>query len=131
MSLGKKLGKLRQDKKLTQEEAAKMIGISRSRLALYETDKRDLDTDTLKQISIFYNVSIDELLGNEQKNTSEQTRNSEVDKLANEIRANPKYLELHRLVKELPDDKVRSVLEFAEFAKLKGKDRRPDDDDDF
>ncbi|MDF2635419.1 MAG: helix-turn-helix domain protein [Pelosinus sp.] len=65
MSLGKRLSQLRRDKKLTQEQASKLLNISRSRIALYETDKRDIDTDTLRQFAEFYGVTTDYLLGHE------------------------------------------------------------------
>lgn len=62
MSLGKRLSQLRKSKELTQEQASKLLNISRSRIALYETDKRDIDTETLRQLAEFYGVTTDYLL---------------------------------------------------------------------
>lgn len=61
--IGNRLVELRKEKGLTQEELAKALNISRSALSLYEIGKRDPDTETLKKIAEYFNVSIDYLLG--------------------------------------------------------------------
>lgn len=65
MTLGKRLAFLRQSRDLTQSELAALTFISRSRLALYETDKRAPDLQTLKQLAKFYDVTTDYLLEND------------------------------------------------------------------
>ncbi|HHV73076.1 MAG TPA: helix-turn-helix domain-containing protein [Thermoanaerobacterium sp.] len=60
---GERLSQLRKEKGLTQEELAKALNMTRSSLSLYEIGKRDPDTDTLKKIADFFNVSTDYLLG--------------------------------------------------------------------
>lgn len=65
------------------------------------------------------------------KNSSEQHRNLEVEQLATELQTNPEYLELHRLMKNMPKKAAKEVLSFARYKDLEGKDRGPDDDDDF
>ncbi|EGT4532609.1 TPA: helix-turn-helix domain-containing protein [Clostridioides difficile] len=54
---------LRIKNKLTQEELAEKLCISRSALSLYELNKRKPDFDTLIKISKFFNVSVDSILG--------------------------------------------------------------------
>lgn len=63
MTLGKRIANLRTEKKLTQEELAKIIGISRGSLSMYEIDKREPDMATLKKIADFFDISVDYLLG--------------------------------------------------------------------
>lgn len=63
MTFGKRLARLREDKNLTQKELADLTSISRSRLSLYETDKREPDLQTVKQLASFFKVSLDDLLG--------------------------------------------------------------------
>ena len=63
MSFGKRLASLRENKKLTQIELAEKTSISRSRLSLYETDKREPDIDTIRLLADFFGVSTDDLLG--------------------------------------------------------------------
>ena len=59
-----KLKELRASKKLTQEEFAKAISVSKGAVAMWETGKRTPDTDMLKTISRFFKVTVDELIGN-------------------------------------------------------------------
>jgi len=43
----------------------------------------------------------------------------------------PLYVKLDRIVKNMPEKEVEQVLNFAKYINMKGKDRLPDDDDDF
>lgn len=72
MTLGKRLSFLRQSNNLTQSELSSRTFISRSRLSLYETDKREPDLQTLKQLAKFYHVTTDFLLGHEVTCDNEQ-----------------------------------------------------------
>lgn len=59
--LGENLKKLRG--KRTQEDVAKLLGISRARYSHYENGARQPDFNTLEQLASFYNVTTDFLLG--------------------------------------------------------------------
>lgn len=54
---------LRKSKKITQEELAKRVGVSRSALSQYELGTRQPDYDTIKRMADFFEVSTDYLLG--------------------------------------------------------------------
>lgn len=62
---GKHIVMLRKEKGMTQTELAKSIGIGRSALALYETEKREPDIDTLIKLAAFFSVSVGYILGTE------------------------------------------------------------------
>lgn len=62
MTFGKKLKQARKKAKLTQEELALKLGISRSAIAKWETDKGLPDVQNLKVIAAILEVSIDYLL---------------------------------------------------------------------
>jgi transcriptional regulator with XRE-family HTH domain len=64
-TLGERLRKAREEKRLSQLEAAKKLGVSNGTLSGYERNYRDPDTKTLKQISELYEVSLDWLLTGE------------------------------------------------------------------
>ena len=51
--------------KLTQQELADALGISRSSLCMYERGKREPDFETLELIADHFNVNMAELLGEE------------------------------------------------------------------
>lgn len=59
----KRIRDLREDKDLTQTELAKMLGMSQTGYSKYETGENDIPTSILIQLSRFYEVSIDYLLG--------------------------------------------------------------------
>jgi len=61
--LGSRLIFLRKERKKTQEDIAKIIGVTRPAYTAYETGKRNPDYDTLEKIADYYDVSIDYLLG--------------------------------------------------------------------
>ena len=61
ISLGKFIAKRRKIMRLTQEELAKRIGVSKSAIAKWETDGGLPDRDNLRKLSDVINVSIDDL----------------------------------------------------------------------
>ncbi len=60
---GSRLRQLRIEKQMTQEELGKILGKSKNNISQYETNKRQADDETKKQLAYFFNVSIDYLLG--------------------------------------------------------------------
>lgn len=64
----KLLKKLREEKGLTQSELGKELGISPSTVGMYEQGRRVPDVPILKKMSAFFNVSIDYLLENVNRN---------------------------------------------------------------
>jgi len=59
-----KIKELREKKGLTQGKLAELLGLSRSTIAMYETNNSNPDYETLKKLSALFGVSIDYLLGN-------------------------------------------------------------------
>ncbi|GAA3402045.1 helix-turn-helix domain-containing protein [Paenibacillus hodogayensis] len=60
---GDRIAYLREKRGLTQEELSVKLGISRAALSHYETNRREPDYDTLKNIANFFDISLDYLLG--------------------------------------------------------------------
>lgn len=60
---GQKIKELRKSHQLTQAELASSIGISRPALSLYEAERREPDIDLLNKLAIFFNVSVDYIIG--------------------------------------------------------------------
>lgn len=61
--IGKRLKKLREEKKLSQEELSNLLKISRPTYAQYEIDRRIPEYGTLEKIADFHEVSLDYLVG--------------------------------------------------------------------
>lgn len=66
--LSKRLKELRKLNKLTQIELAKKLNVTSGAVALWETDKRIPDIETILKISKVFNVTTDYLMGNELEN---------------------------------------------------------------
>lgn len=54
---------LREDRDLTQAQMAKLLHCSQQAYSNYELGQRDVPTDVLIQLALFYRVSTDYLLG--------------------------------------------------------------------
>ena len=62
MELNEKLQELRKQKGLTQEELAQVLYVSRTAISKWESGRGYPNIDSLKAISQFFSVSVDELL---------------------------------------------------------------------
>ena len=72
-TLGLRIKELREQHHLTQDELAKKLGISKSTIGMYETNKRQPDTETKEAIADLFNVDMDYLYGRSDiKNKSAQ-----------------------------------------------------------
>ena len=66
MEFNEKLQELRKQKGLTQEELAEMLFVSRTAVSKWESGRGFPNTESLKAISKFFSVSLDELLSGEE-----------------------------------------------------------------
>lgn len=67
MSFGQRLKEARGNKKLTQAEVAKILGIDDTTISKYENDKSEPDNETLKRLSALYEVSVGYIMGDKTK----------------------------------------------------------------
>lgn len=58
-----RLRDLREDKDLKQSQLATMLGISQTTYSRYETEDLNIPVETLIKLAIYYNTSIDYLVG--------------------------------------------------------------------
>lgn len=59
----KVLKELRRTKKITQDKLADILRVSRSTISMWEIDASEPDTETVRRIADFFDVSTDYLLG--------------------------------------------------------------------
>ncbi|MGN0590991.1 helix-turn-helix domain-containing protein [Ruminococcus sp.] len=79
MEFSEKLQKLRKERKLTQEQLAEQLFVSRTAISKWESDRGYPSIDSLKTISAFFSVSIDELLsGDELLEVCEKTSDTKL-----------------------------------------------------
>ena len=63
MTLGQRIKQLREEQGLTQGRFSELIGVSKSAIGMYETDKREPNLETLDTIADYFNVDMDYLRG--------------------------------------------------------------------
>jgi len=63
LTLGERLKQAREEKRFTQVEVARKLGISNGAISGYERNYRDPDTETLTKLAELYEVDVDYLLG--------------------------------------------------------------------
>ena len=60
--LGEKIKTIRIEKKLSQQDVADRLSLSRSAIGLYELGKRTIDIETLFKLCDIYNVDVNDVL---------------------------------------------------------------------
>ena len=65
MKIGENLRKLRLQKKLSQDQVAGVLNVSRQAYCRYENDQRELSLDFLCKLADFYDETTDAILGRE------------------------------------------------------------------
>jgi transcriptional regulator with XRE-family HTH domain len=72
--LSDRLLELRRISKLTQVELSSKLKIARTTYSGYELGTSEPDNETLERIADFYDVTVDNLLGRESKEETEETK---------------------------------------------------------
>ncbi len=58
-----RLKDLREDKDMFQKDIAKILDMSQTGYSQYETETNDIPTEVLKKLAVFYDTSINYILG--------------------------------------------------------------------
>ena len=123
---GEIIKRLREEAELTQEREAKLMHISRSNVAMYESGTRRPSRETLEAFADFYNVDIDYLLGRSSKTTRARGAgyyfDPETAKAAEEMRENKDLKVLFDAARDASPEDLRTAAVSEE--------RREGDDDD-
>ena len=72
MTFGERLKKMRTEQGFTQDELAEKLYVTRTAISKWETDRGFPNIDSLKQIAELFNISVDELLEEEEKQNQRQ-----------------------------------------------------------
>ncbi|MBJ6362139.1 helix-turn-helix domain-containing protein [Paenibacillus sp. GCM10012307] len=118
VSLGARLKKAREQKRLTQMEVAQNLGISNGTLSGYERNYRDPDTNTLARLATLYGVSVDWLAGakTEKKDLSNEEMILSLLDEAGEPNSSERRGFTARFLKEfdkLPDDVQQNLYDLV------------------
>lgn len=78
MSLGSKLIKYRKDLKMSQEDVADILKVSRQTISNWELDQTSPDLEQARRLSQLYKISLDELIANDiKKSLKDKINNTE------------------------------------------------------
>ena len=106
MTIGKRIGLLRKEKGLTQEELASHMGVSPQAVSKWENDQTCPDISALPKLARLFGVTVDELLSGKQELAP-------VRVLPPEERKDPKDMLLRITVDSADGDRVRVNLPIA------------------
>lgn len=73
MNLGENIKKLRKDKNLSQEQLTEMLNVSRQAVSKWESGKTYPDIENLILLRNIFNVTLDDLIINDNKTKNEDT----------------------------------------------------------
>jgi len=76
MTMGERLRELRLRRKISQEEVARHIGITRSAYSHYEINNRQPVYETLIKLAAYFDVSLDYMIGGNQPRPSADPHSS-------------------------------------------------------
>jgi HTH-type transcriptional regulator, competence development regulator len=124
--LKNKLIELRKAKKLRQEDIANILGIARTTYAMYEQGNREPDFDTLNKIADYFEVTIDHLLGREEKVKTKEDSLEEVNKLVKEYGIEHfGFFDIEKW-KDLSQEDIEEIKKHFEYVVFQAKQRNKD-----
>ena len=105
MDIGRRISSLRNEKKINQRDFAEILGVSNGAVGMWETNKRQPDLETIKNIASFFNVTTDYLLGKSNNKKEKENNHSFFDDML-------RYTFITR-IKEAMNDNNLSLEELA------------------
>jgi transcriptional regulator with XRE-family HTH domain len=128
MMIGERIKSLREERKITQQELARYLGVSQKTISNYENGERSPDPDTLRKIADYFDVTVDYLLG--RSNHRKLTRRDErdIEKIIEETRQRIEnteglMLDGEILSQEDVDAIINAMRVGLEMAKLRNKEK--------
>ncbi len=123
-----RLRELRNSRKLSQQELADKLGISKSSVNMYERGEREPGLDTLEAIADYFNVDMDYLTGktaeiktfNDIFNTEKPAKESKVYRIISEC-FGEQTAELVHLFNSFNEEGKEKLLDFADDMMCSGK----------
>ncbi|MDA2525876.1 helix-turn-helix transcriptional regulator [Bacillus cereus] len=106
MELNERLKSLRTERKLTQEQFATAVGITKASVSKFENGIKTPSRETIERIADYFNVTTDYLLGR----SEDPELNEEENKIVSEEGKN-----IMSLIESLPEDERKKAWEQLEM----------------
>jgi len=116
----KRLKALRLQRKLTHQDMADLLGITRQGYSKYENGQSQPDIDTINKLAEFFNVTTDYLLGR-----TDHPNPPEQDDMPEELK-DPELGLFFKELAEAPEERREQLLKIWEILKSEGE-RKPGD----
>ena len=114
MSISERIKQLRESKKMSQEELAKLMGYkSRSSIQKIEKGERELTRNGVVKVAQIFGVTPEYIMGWNVTDSSSSLTDSKLT---------PKQKELLTLLVNLKDDELVQVINYADFLKKQRKE---------
>lgn len=97
-----KLKQLREQQNISQQKLSEKIGVSRSTIAMWETEKSQPDNEYLKSLAEYFNVSVDYLLGRVSQETGNKPHGVKIPVIG-------------RVQAGIPIDAIEEILDYEEI----------------
>ena len=118
MTIGHKIKKIRELKNYTQEHLADKLGMSLTGYGKIERDETDIPFSRLHQIAEVLGVSVEDVVGFDEKNVFNLTHNKFKDFIVNN-NVSPKERELYDKTIKTLEDKIALLENINELLKNK------------
>ncbi|MGP4073821.1 helix-turn-helix domain-containing protein [Piscibacillus sp. B03] len=126
---GARLKRLRKEKKLTQAELGEIINVSKVSISGYESGDRTPDTDNLRRMADYFEVTTDYLLGRTDNPKGYET---DFDPIAEHNRLLKKYgiedsgfFDIEKW-KQMGPEELKQLEDYFEFIVSKAKEKNKD-----
>lgn len=106
-----RLGELRNQKGYSQQKLSSILNVSRSTVAMWETEKAEPNSEMLVKLANIFDVSVDYMLGR-----TDEPRPLSLDEQMEGIE-----FALYGEVKDLTDEQKQEILDYVRFKKQQGK----------
>lgn len=120
LSFGERLKLARKEKKLTQKELAKKLGVDHTTISHWESNKHEPGIENLKKLSVLFNNSIDNLTGNVEYTLNEQDLTRDI--IENNMKLDEIRTKYDFDILNLSDDDLRGVIAYVRAAQAMKKE---------
>ena len=124
METKNRLRELRKKRGLTQQEVASYIGITQNAYSYWENGKVKIDNTSLQRLADYFDVSIDYLLGREEKKSVMQRPTSELVEKYQHLFYDSDFVKIAKIYDNIQEAVVKGILVgyFLAAAKANGVD---------
>lgn len=107
MNIGLKIRELRKERRISQAEFGKIIGVSQTTVTAWETGRAEPASSYVAKLADYFNVTTDYLLGREVKQPANNSRNEKADLVAAHIDD------------DVSESEMKQITDFIDFLKSK------------